>query len=1079
MWSFGDLPPFPTSYSQAVESFLSAWQPQSLGNSIPRTPLLLLFAAVQFLLGDNGILAQKVFYLSLLPLSMATMYHLLSQFLGSRIARSLGAFFFVTNPIIGGEFVGGAVGLLFCYALLPLLIESVIGTLRRPRDSIPWVGLSLFVLLYGWITPQLLPLLLVTILFIWVFMWKRLKVSVPLRAKIPRVAYFSASLLLLYAWFFFGSPLSTAVVSLPIRNLLGEVSINYSANDLQTTLRLGYWSFLLQPLGYTESTLSNGLGFALPLLAFSGLLGPSKSRPLYFAFSVLSVSILAVVSLVRAGVFEGLFRLLPVLFIYRGPTMPLYFLSFSYAMLAAISADTWIERSGRKFHASKVHPPSIGKINISRLSLLTRTRGITAIALILITLSSVVYSAPILDGTMGQGATRNNHYATDSRLYEATNWIQGARASQGFFRTLWVPLTFQDYNALSWIDPYVFALPLGANVYGYPSRDLISGVLSLLCSSSTTSIGVLLGEASVKYVILDLGSPSTGNCSENGGLPSGAPTLYHFLLDNQEDLHQIEVMSGFIIYLNLDFAPRVATATQLLPTLNLEDGTNPPVWKRVSGNLLLNPGFQNNATDWNPWLKDLISYQFEGGTQSATATMTRPADGGLSSTWVPELWQVIPVTSGSQYEISSQVSSSNSRGFHVQVSWFKDADRSLRIDTESLAVTSSNESQPWTWSSISGTFLAPWGARFLLIELLGGFSFDGANPAIVSYRAPSVYEIFEETQPTISDLGFLLLASQLPFAKKQIPPLLISHTWEDLASTSLSLGLKEGLVYVNNPEGRNQAGDVAAQSNISLTYVTSALAVLQVGDGNWHQSGNPVYSPYKIANGTGTASGALNFSGLNLGPSRIWIHGIVNGNLFLSISNYSLQISDSTGLAKWYAINLTSTPAIIPFQFSGALLSIQGFIAEPTWSKSVWNDNSQLSYRVDEESVSNFTVQVSVSVPFFLIFRDSYDTYWRAEINSQPLDHRMSAVGFNIFVSRTGFGQTVVHLLYSGQTKTTITLLGFAVFILIGIAWIAIARKDLILHKLVKRIAPTRNLPSRLLQGLRKRLYAESLHEQS
>lgn len=1055
MWSFGDLPPFPATYDQGIQTFVTSWQSQSLGNAIPRTPLLVVFGALQLLLGNDGSLAQKVLYLSLLPIGSAFMYWSLGQLTSSRMARFVGAFIFVANPVINGEFVGGAVGLLFCYALLPLIVKWTLTVAWKPREFAPWIRLSLLVLAYAWITPQVMPLLAVTMFLAWCSARVEGGARISIRDLAPRLAFLCGTLVLLYAWFFFESPLGGAVASLPVGSLLGEVRINYSMNTTEGILRLAYWSFVLQPLGYAFPTPLTALGFFLPILAFSGFLQRTMRRPLYLAFSVLSLGMIGFIALAHSGFLNGVFAAFPLLFIYRGPTMPLYFLVFSYAIQATISISDWTEHSAGEFRLFSYIRGRLTNLRKSTKEPSTSGRRPVIALVTLSMLAGALYVSPMLDGTVGLSATRGNNYVVSAELSDIAEWVQVRRQSEGFFRTLWVPLTFEDYNALSWIDPYIFAVPLGARVYGYPNLDFISNTLEMLCSSSTTSIGVLLGEASVKYVILNLASSSTGSCSENGGLPSGSPTVYHSLLNSQTDLKPVAFQSTFIAYVNLHFQPRVTISGNPLIILNGPETEVMPVEQRLSPNLLTNPEFQQNGSGWNAWLPQFISYEEVNGTSPMLVALIRPADANIPQTWVPEVWQLLPAAGESWYNLSFEARLTNAVSTSVRLTWFPNAERVNALGTVSIAVPSGSPTDVGGWSMVTETVRAPSGSNYLSVEFQGGFSLDGINPSVVMYHRPAIYRVSRAGQPPATDEAVALLASELPFSEGNRPPLLVVSSRDELEGTKAATGTVHAIVYVNNPEERSNIAALAGPSIHGATFMSSAVGILQVESGSWYEASDPVYTANVMAVARSNASGYLNLTGLNLGASTIWIRGVVDGKVTFSEDGKSERISDSSSEFSWYRLNMTLPVDSIPFQFEGMFLSLAAFVIQPINESALWlTGRSRLSVESNEFG-SDLSIRAEGGGPTTVFLRDSFDQGWQAIVASQPMTHLRSAFGFNIFTLASPPSNATIHIFHVVQETRNAILVVTSAFVAMGVAWIVVSERariqrviSLILHPL-------------------------------
>lgn len=92
------------------------------------------------------------------------------------------------------------------------------------------------------------------------------------------------------------------------------------------------------------------------------------------------------------------------------------------------------------------------------------------------------------------------------------------------------------------------------------SSDYSTTVLNYLIQNRTDRIGVLLGQASVRYVLVDLQANFTGPPQWNEGSLIGSPTTFLDLLRAQRDLEDVFNSSLFVAFLNIDYRPFVTAA---------------------------------------------------------------------------------------------------------------------------------------------------------------------------------------------------------------------------------------------------------------------------------------------------------------------------------------------------------------------------------------------------------------------------------------------------------------------------------------------------------------------------------------
>jgi hypothetical protein len=100
------------------------------------------------------------------------------------------------------------------------------------------------------------------------------------------------------------------------------------------------------------------------------------------------------------------------------------------------------------------------------------------------------------------------------------------------------------------------------NLFQGPRNSIYStSVLNYFIDNRTDQIGVLFGEASVKYVLVDLQADFTGPPRWIWDSLVGSPAIFLGLLRAQADLEEVYDSSLFVAFVNLDYVPYVTGAS--------------------------------------------------------------------------------------------------------------------------------------------------------------------------------------------------------------------------------------------------------------------------------------------------------------------------------------------------------------------------------------------------------------------------------------------------------------------------------------------------------------------------------------
>ena len=560
MLAYGDFSPFPFQATDAFNAFLSAWQPLSRGIVLPQSPILFLEGILILVSCGNPVIAQKVFLFSAMPIALVAMYLFLSRIITSRVSKLVASFVYSVNPATMGNFIGGATGTIFAQALFPLLLISLFDIRRdaiRTRSLLLLAFLTAAIFMFGGGTILLFLLAAVIVFFFQVLVEKGLKHSLMI------VGMLFGSLLLFVA---LTLPLSYSVFGIATRFLpgarpaealairLADVRAMYGLSTLPNVARLGAED--LYALGFVGSVWGL-LGFILPVLAFFPLLlRYDRTRLKYVTtFSIAALSIIFFIYLTHLQVTLGLFEVVPLLLGFPNDSRLILMLALAYSPLIAITFDATLGK------LCTVEARTVG----ARLASVRRShlKGVFLCSIIIAALAG--YSWPFFVGDMGFSAAGRpvERSVIPPVFYKVGTWLDGRRATEGYFRTLWLPFDYEPTElSLRWIDQDTLSLPLGSTQYvGSPMVGYITFVLNLLCSGRARHIGALLGPLNVKYLIVNGASPQSGEPRiitwYKTPYAVGDPTKFAAILSKQTDLKLVVSEPDFLVYENEEFVPHV------------------------------------------------------------------------------------------------------------------------------------------------------------------------------------------------------------------------------------------------------------------------------------------------------------------------------------------------------------------------------------------------------------------------------------------------------------------------------------------------------------------------------------------
>lgn len=168
MLSIMDMVPWFHTPGEAYGEFSSAWSHLFMGRHIVLGPGdFVTMSSLITLCGGNAAMAQRIFWLSLLPLSAITMRIFLGRFTNSNLTKLIIPLAYAVNGTTIVWFQIGAYATLPAFVFFPLLMLYLIKILEEKEGR--WLNMLIFTLIYGLLTNWLLYSLLYFIPFMVIF----------------------------------------------------------------------------------------------------------------------------------------------------------------------------------------------------------------------------------------------------------------------------------------------------------------------------------------------------------------------------------------------------------------------------------------------------------------------------------------------------------------------------------------------------------------------------------------------------------------------------------------------------------------------------------------------------------------------------------------------------------------------------------------------------------------------------------------------------------------------------------------------------------------------------------------------
>jgi hypothetical protein len=809
MLAFGDLPAYPSRPGPFVEAVRSAWSPRGFGSFGSATLSHLFSASLVGLLG-NPALAQQVNILGWLPVGFLGMVFVCRRQLGTSWVVAAGAgLVFVSTPIAIGLMVAGSGGLIWSYALIPLLY--LCGDIAERASRWGWIPYAVVTALGCAFLPEFLVLAAGVAIT-----WSIFAINRRRTISLLLLAFLFASVAAapdLYARF--GGQADRVGALAP--KAAADLRFTY---DLISPLTLGRMAGNqgdpMHALGYNSINAWTVWGY-LPCV---GLLLAALHRPQARAAKRLwvilgsSAGALCLLSVISDHM-EHLPTDFAPLLLFRNPQKLTILLAAALVPLAAFGAQQFLRVSS--------------------------TRRLLAVWLTIVSVSAYLffYTWPFGHGDWGLSDVRQNVTTPSSTLESSRQFLSERDSALDQWRTLWIPLSHQDSLTLEW------SLPRWANepvLERSSTTDQQSRLMVLALARGNLGLfHTIADRSSVKYVVVEREGQSADGLSTDllEGVLAGDPSLLN-----------VRTLRDASIWENSQALPRIRPISDLVAVW-AGSSSRSTVSYRAPDNLIAEQTRSRSLSVW-PVIHPRSEFSMEPDEADPVIR---------NSTWSTTIWPVLAsprvrIEPRVGYELTGQLKTAAADSAHLKIVWYR-----YRNDPEALAVRQDIAhpviSGTTSWTQISsGVRISPPEARYAEVQFLGGRRRSNARLA----------------QTWVSDLSLVHAytgSSARPSVKRSFeaasvaPGLVQGATLFDLrtyprvlSGSAISAEIDRRILHIN-PTTVDLRSVQRRYPGVSTAGVIQAPVSLSPESGVWRRSSTPLGESVTLVSRTGAASLSL------------------------------------------------------------------------------------------------------------------------------------------------------------------------------------------------------------------------------
>jgi hypothetical protein len=723
----------------------------------------------------------------------------------------------------------------------------------------------------------------------------------------------------------------------------------------------------------------------------------------------MSALIILFVFVTSLGLTTAWFVELPILLVYRASVKLLYIVAFALVVLTAIFLD------------------SVMTMQI----VLPRTWKSLAVA-IRPALVVVLVTTPIFLAHNNQFLTGNLGLSDSSQVdgvFENVHRLLTANSSSQFFRTLWLPQDIQTDYATSAFDPETLILREGSapsRSDTSPAIDYVKSVLGFATNSSTNHLGEMLSLAAVKYVVVNLDNVQTGSPRVQYDYltywAEGNASMFRDNLASQLDLKLVMSDRHFVIYQNIAFRPQIVVYNRILALNEHQQRFSFSTVANYSGNLIQNPDFLDNLSQW----------QVVRGQWTATQQSGMTAVLGTSQTPWAFLVQDIVVDPNSTFVFYASMRSENALQSHIKIEWYDTSDLLLGGSTLQPGINGDMD-----WFTVSRVAFSPPRTSHARLYLGGGGELSSPSAGMTWFSKLELKKAFVRFpySPNLFE-SFLLnsLSNQtLLIHSDQLDPSVLKQLISSVKTVQLYSGSGDPDTFTQElGTGGLTTGEVVAAGGVtSFDPLSGTWSSLQSG---LSSGGYIAFSP----NGVATTQ----FSVTSSGTYRISLRLTAGSTFTLHFDNNVVSTSsyeDHQGFQEFesFAMNISSGLHTLSLQLSGGL--------DLAYLYSVSNMNQTIeqilgestgTFKTIDNSPVKHVIRVANSYGSVVFLAESFDTAWQASTAQLRLEHLEGINAYswgNAFLLPLG-GNQEVTVYFVAQEYRNYVVIGYLVFWMLNIA---------------------------------------------
>ena len=558
---------------KALPLYLSSWSFGAMGSinitSLPDYVILGLLSD----LGIVGVITEIFTIFFFLSISCIALYFIIKRVTNNPwIISFLEVLYFLT-PTLFIEIFNGSADFTF-YAMAPaFFLLSLDSIIYRKLSSMIYLGILLgFGVFWNpyaiiFIIPLLLTMLIISLLnsrsFRNIFTSFAFTVFPMVLAVLLNFPYFMS---------YFTSPSTLGNSLATISNTQGSfMLLTYQwATPLRSLTLLAASLFPRYSLFY--SPLMNNLLYILPFGALLGFILPSTGqwhRTLKGTSAILIILSYSLIELGHYGLIELLFNRIPILYVDNYPDSFSILLNLGYSIIISLSFVSIFQNGIKSKTRAITKDPKKLKLRATKLFM-------SLLPMLVIVLLLLPANSYLTDGNFNLSSISQNtgfppqwSPIAPASYYEIYQYLQ---VHNGLYNERPLILPYPGFNGgqeFRGFDPFLFDTEnssiLNASTYinleRNPSAYYSTVVVNDLVNNSTNMIGIPLGYASVKYIIVDKSLNFTSLPTWYFGSMTGNPIYFMRILKNQSDLNLIFDNSTFAVFLNENFRPYVQQYT--------------------------------------------------------------------------------------------------------------------------------------------------------------------------------------------------------------------------------------------------------------------------------------------------------------------------------------------------------------------------------------------------------------------------------------------------------------------------------------------------------------------------------------